>query len=111
MSRDDHGADPAATDERPERPPADGLADALSLRRNVAVGVATGVLLAAATYLVRVFELLGPFVGTRDYPVLGAEGYFLLLAFVLAATTALLVTTLLALRSAVGLVREDRRTQ
>lgn len=90
---------------RPDRPPNRGLVAALSVRRNAAVGLGVGVLLAAGVYAVRVFELLGPFVGTREYPVLGAEGYFALLGFVLATSTALLVTTVLTAVSAVRLAR------
>ncbi|MFB6160113.1 MAG: hypothetical protein ABEJ61_02945 [Haloferacaceae archaeon] len=102
---------PDVTDERgggadvPDRPPGGGLVATLRVPRNAAVGAAAGVALAAATYLVRVLELLGPFRGTRQYPVLGPEGWFLLLAVVLATTTALLVTTLLTLVTAYRLAR------
>jgi len=81
------------------------MAAALSVRRNAAVGVAVGLLLAALAYLFRVLELAGPFVGTRQFPVLGTSGWFLVLAFVLASSTALLVTTLLTVVSLVGLLR------
>lgn len=89
----------------PGRPPSGGLVDALRVPRNAAVGAAAGVALAATMYLVRVFELVGPFRGTRQYPVVGPEGWFLLLAVVLATTTALLVTTLLTLVTAYRLAR------
>ncbi|MFB6280513.1 MAG: hypothetical protein ABEH40_00635 [Haloferacaceae archaeon] len=93
------------SDEAPDRPPAAGLIRALDVPRNAAVGAAAGVALAATTYLVRVFELLGPARGTRRYPVLGPEGWFLLLAAVLAVATTLLVTACLTLVSAYRLAR------
>lgn len=84
----------------PERPPSGGLVAALDVRRNAAAGLATGVGLAVVVYLVRVFELLGPVGAGRSYPVVGPAGWFAVLGFVLAVTTALLVTTLLtALRA------------
>ena len=94
------------TDEAPDRPPSGGLVRALHVPRNAKLGVLTGVGLAVAVYLFRVLELLGPFAGTRQYPVLGAEGWFALLAFVLASATALLVTALLTVASAYRLSRE-----
>ncbi|WP_049893674.1 DUF7536 family protein [Halogranum rubrum] len=93
------------SDDVPERPPSGGLVQALNVPRNAKVGVAVGVLLAATVYLVRVFELVGPVLGTREYPVLGPEGWFLFLAFVLATTSAMLVTALLTLVSAYQLAR------
>lgn len=98
-------------DDPPDRPPGRGLVDALSVRRNAGVGVAVGLLLAVGVYAVRVFELLGPVTGTRDYPVFGPEGYYLLLAFVLATATALLVTGLLTVVSAARLARSTAREQ
>ncbi len=83
------------TSEAPGRPPSGGLVTALAVKRNALVGVGTGVVLAVLVYLVRVFELLGPVGGGRSYPVVGPAGWFLVLGFVLAVTTALLVTTLL----------------
>lgn len=80
--------------------------EALDLPRNAAVGVAVGVSLAAAAYLFRVLELFGTFAGTRQYPVLGPEGWFAILAFVLASSTALLVATLLTVVSAYRLARD-----
>jgi hypothetical protein len=94
------------TDEVPGRPPSGGLVEALNVPRNAKLGVLAGVGLAVAVYLFRVLELLGPFAGTRQYPVIGAEGWFLLLAFVLASATALLVTGLLTVVSAYRLARE-----
>jgi hypothetical protein len=94
------------TDEIPDRPPSGGLVGALNVPRNAALGVAAGVALAAVVYLFRVLELLGPFAGTRQYPFLGPEGWFLLLAFVLASATALLVTAVLTVASAYRLSKE-----
>lgn len=94
------------TDEVPSRPPSGGLVQALNVPRNAKLGVLTGVALAAAVYLFRVLELLGPFAGTRQYPVVGPEGWFLLLAFVLASATALFVTAALTVASAYRLSRE-----
>ena len=93
------------SDGAPDRPRAAGLVRALNVPRNAAVGAAVGVALAAAMYLVRVLELLGPFRGTRGFPVLGVGGWFLLLAVVLAVSTALLVTTALTVVSAYRLAR------
>lgn len=81
------------------------MAEALSVRRNAAIGAAVGLLLAVLAYLIRVLEVFGPFAGTRQFPVLGETGWFLLLAFVLASSTALLVTSLLTVVSLVGLLR------
>ena len=75
------------------------MAEALSVKRNAAIGAAVGLLLAALAYLFRVLELAGPFGGTRQYPVLGELGWFLVLAFVLASSTALLVSSLLTVVS------------
>lgn len=81
------------------------MAAALSVRRNAAIGVAVGLLLGTLAYLFRVLELAGPFGGTRQFPVLGETGWFLVLAFVLASSTALLVTTLLTLLTLVRLLK------
>lgn len=96
----------AVSDEVPERPPQRGLAQALHVPRNAKAGAAVGVLLAAAAYLFRVLELFGPFAGTQRYPLLGAEGWFAVLAFVLASSTALLVTAALTVVSAYRLAKE-----
>lgn len=93
------------SDEVPDRPPGTGLVQALHVPRNGAVGVGVGIALAVVAYAARVFELLGPFAGTREYPGVGPEGWFLVLAFVLATSTALLVTSLLTVAEAVRLVR------
>lgn len=94
------------SESRPDRPPGEGLLRALNVPRNVLVGLFAGLLLAAGAYLVRVFELLGPVPNGRQYPIVGPEGYFLLLAFVLAAGTAMLVATVLTVASALRLARE-----
>jgi hypothetical protein len=93
------------SDERPDRPPAAGLLDALRVRRNATVGLVAGAALAALVYLVRVFELLGPNAATQRYPVVGPEGWFLILGVVLGSATTLLVTTVLTVVTAVRLSR------
>ncbi|WP_224332996.1 DUF7536 family protein [Haloprofundus halobius] len=90
----------------PERPESGGLVEALSVPQHAKVGVASGLLLALCAYLFRVLELFGPFGGTQQFPVVGPEGWFLLLAFVLATTTAMLVTAALTVVSAYRLARE-----
>ncbi len=70
------------------------------MRRNAAVGAAVGLLLGAALYVVRVFELLGPPGGQQAFPVVGPEVWFLLLALVLASGAAAVVGTLLTLATA-----------
>ena len=77
------------------------------MRRNALVGVAVGVALAALVFVVRTFELLGPNLETRTYPILGPAGYYLLLGFVLASATAILVATALTAVSAVRLARRE----
>jgi len=96
----------SVSDDPPARPPSANLIDALAVRRNALVGVTAGVALAVFVYLVRVFELIGPVAGTQAYPVLGPEGWFLVLGFVLASATALLVTGLLTAVTAYRLTRE-----
>lgn len=86
-----------------EGPPSESLATALHLKRNLLVGLVVGGLFALVPYLVRVFELLGPFAGTRGFPLLGVGGWYLLLAFVLATTTAMLVAAVLTAGSLVRL--------
>jgi hypothetical protein len=82
------------------------LLGALDVPRNAVVGAGVGVVLAAVLYFVRVLELFGPFAGTREFPVLGPEGWFLLLAFVLATTTAMIVAAVLTVLSAISLLRD-----
>ena len=69
--------------------------EALGVQRNVGVGLVVGVGVAVVAYAVRVCELFGPVVTTRDYPVFGLEGWFLMLAVVFASATALLVILVL----------------
>lgn len=102
----DTGDESVPAESRPDRPPIAGLVETLSVKRNVTVGAAVGVALALAVYAVRALELLGPVGGTREYPVLGPDGYFLLLAFVLASSTTLLVASVLTVVSAVRALRE-----
>ena len=101
----DGAVDPARR--RPERPGTAGLLETLSVKRNALVGLAVGVALAVAVYLVRALELLGPTAGTREYPVLGADGYFFMLAVVLAAATTLFVAALLTVVAAVRAIRSS----
>ena len=101
----DAASDPDATDGSPLA----ALVRALNVPRNVAVGLAAGVLLAAGAYAYRVFELAGPAVESRAFPVLGPGGYFLMLAFVLAVTVGMLVAALLTAGSAYRLVRRSNR--
>lgn len=89
----------------PDRPPTAILIDELAVPRNATIGAIVGIAVAAALYLVRVFELLGPVAGTRQYPVFGPEGWFLLLAFVLAVAVTLLVTIVLTVVTAYRLTR------
>lgn len=93
--------------DRPEAPPLAALGAALHVRRNVVVGVVLGVALGVGAYLVRVLELFGPVAGTREYPVFGVSGWFLMLAFVLAVTSGLLFAAALTAVSAVRLIRVD----
>lgn len=93
-------------DQRPDRPGVAGLVAALNVRRNVARGAVVGLAVAAVAYLVRVLELFGPPAGTREFPVLGPAGWFLLLAFVLFASTTLLAATAFTVGSAVRLARD-----
>jgi hypothetical protein len=81
--------------------------DALAVRRNATIGILAGLSLAVLVYLVRVFELLGPMGGGRTYPVIGVAGWFLVLGFVLAVTTALLVTTVLTAVTAYRLATDE----
>ena len=90
------------SDERPDRPGVAALAARLRVRRNAAVGLA----LAATLYVVRVFELLGPSRGTQTFPVVGAAGWFLMLAVVLAVSTAAVVAAVLTLVAGYRVVRQ-----
>ncbi|WP_129114418.1 DUF7536 family protein [Halegenticoccus tardaugens] len=94
------------SDDVPERPPARGLLDALSVRRNAKIGAAVGLLVAVSAYLFRVFEVIGPFPGTQEFFFFGPGVWFLLLAFVLATTSAMLVAAALTVVSIYRLARE-----
>jgi hypothetical protein len=82
------------------------LIDALGVKRNAIIGLAVGVAVAVAGYVIRVFELLGPVGGARSYPIVGPEAWFLLLAVVFASATALAVTLVLTAVRLVGLSEE-----
>jgi hypothetical protein len=101
-------SDPPPGD-RPERPGFGPLVERLRVRRNALVGGAVGVLVAAVLYAVRVGELLGPFAGRQAFPVVGPEGWFLLLALVFASSAAVIVATLLTLATGYVVVREETR--
>jgi hypothetical protein len=90
----------------PDRPGLGPLLARLRVRRNAVAGGVVGLVVAAALYAVRVFELLGPPAGRQSFPVVGAEAWFVLLALVLATSTAAAVATLLTLVAAYGAVRE-----
>ena len=87
------------------------LLESLEFYRNVRIGVVVGASFAALLYLVRTLELLGPVVGAREFPVFGSAVWFLLLAFVLAATFALLVAAALTAFEAVRGVRTVGREE
>ena len=99
------GEDERAEQERPDRPPASAMLSALSVPKHAKRGGLAGLSLAIAAYLVRVLELLGPPAGGREYPILGPEGWFLVLAFVLAVTSAMLITMLLVALEAARMAR------
>ncbi len=82
------------------------MVEALSVKRNATVGVFVGLAVATLAYVVRVFELLGPVADGRSYPVFGPELWFILLAFVFAAATALGVTLLLTAFNAYTLTKQ-----
>lgn len=81
---------------------------ALSVPKHAKRGLIAGIVLAGGAYLVRILELLGPVRATRQYPILGPEGWFLVLAFVLAVTFAMLVTMAL---TAIEAVRMSKRAE
>jgi hypothetical protein len=83
------------------KPPMLVLLESLAFYRNVRVGLVAGASLAVLLYATRTLELLGPVIDTRDYPLFGPDVWFLLLAFVLAATFALLVAVALTIAEAV----------
>ena len=81
----------------PDRPPRARLVEALEVRRNAKRGFAAGFLLAVAVY---VYFVAIP--GTRVWPPL----LYVALAFVVAITTGLLVTTILTGITARRLARD-----
>jgi hypothetical protein len=99
------------SDDTTDKPPMLVLLESLAFYRNVRVGLAVGASLAVLLYLVRALELLGPLVEVREYPVVGPDVWFALLAFVFAATSALLVaiglTVFEAARGARSVEREE----
>lgn len=97
------------TEETPGKPPMLALLERCGLWRNAKIGTAVGVAVAVAAYLFRVLELFGPLSGTREYPIVGPEGWFLLLAFVLAVTFGMLVTVALTVRTAVKETKDLNR--
>jgi hypothetical protein len=93
---------PGSSDEAAASPTANFLA-ALNVRRNAVLGVLSGLVLAVAVYAYFVaIPVLVPAVPARDRSPL----LYLLLAFVVAVTTAMLVATALTGVSAVRLSRE-----
>lgn len=89
--------------DRPERPPVANFMAALNVRRNALFGGVSGLALAAAVYAYFVaIPVLVPAVPARDRSPL----LFLLLAFVVAVTAAMLVAAALTVVSAVRRVRE-----
>ncbi|WP_422652235.1 DUF7536 family protein [Halorubrum lacusprofundi] len=97
---DDSSAD------RSTKPPMLVLLESLAFYRNARVGLVVGALFAVLLYGVRALELLGPVIDIRDYPLFGPDVWFLLLAFVLAATFALLVAIGLTVVEAVRGARD-----
>ena len=83
----------------------ESMVEALDVKRNTIAGLLVGGSVAALAYIVRVFELLGPVATGREYPILGEEGWFLMLAVVFAVSTALLVVLVLTAVRMVQLVR------
>ncbi len=105
----DRRQDAAVTEDTPEKPPMLALLERCGLWRNAKVGLAVGVAVAVAAYLVRALELFGPLAGARQYPIVGPDAWFLLLAFVLAVTFGMLVTAALTVRTAVKETKQLRR--
>lgn len=77
----------------------------LDVRRNAAIGLGSGAVIAMVAYAFRVGELVGPSPDARGSPAL-----FLLLAFVLAVTVGLVVSAALTVRRAIQLAREAGET-
>ncbi len=95
---------PTVTDDAPDRPPMVQFLQTLNAGRHAKVSAAVGALFAVAVYG---FFVVAPAV----LPGVPARGrsplLFLLLAFVVAVTTAMLLVTVLTLVSAVRRVRGD----
>lgn len=89
-------------DGAPDRPPVRPVLAALEIERNAKIGFGTGFILAVFAYWFRVGEVLGPVPDTRGSPAL-----FLVLAFVLAVSAGGLITMVLTVRTAIGLLRSD----
>jgi hypothetical protein len=87
-------------------PPLVQLLRTIEVGSAVRRGLLAGGGLAIALYLIRVFELIGPVAGTRSYPIVGAAGWYAMLALVLAVSMAMLVTAVII---TVRLVRLFRR--
>jgi len=84
----------------------ENMIEALDVKRNAIVGLLIGGGVAALAYVVRIFELLGPVATGREYPILGEEGWFLMLAVVFAVSTALLVVLVLSAIRMAQLVKQ-----
>lgn len=94
------------SDDSSTKPPMLVLLESLAFYRNARIGLVAGAAFAALLYLVRTGELLGPVIDAREYPLFGPDAWFLLLAFVLAATFALLVAIALTIAEAVRGARD-----
>jgi hypothetical protein len=94
------------SDDSSTKPPMLVLLESLAFYRNVRIGFVAGAALAALLYLVRALELFGPVIDTREYPLFGPDVWFLLLAFVLAATFGLLIAIGLTIAAAVRGARD-----
>lgn len=81
------------------------LLESLGLYRNARLGAAVGLALGAAAYLFRIAEPWGAAGDAWRHPVLGPEGWFLLLAAVLAVAGGMLVTIGLTVATAVRRIR------
>lgn len=94
---------PGVTDDRPERPPVANFLDALDVPRNAKIGVAVGLLFTLAVYG---FFVVVPAVFESVPDREQSSVLFLVLAFTIAVSAAMLVTLALTIRSAVRLHRE-----
>lgn len=95
------------TDDVPDRPPMVEFLQTLNVGRHAKVSAAVGALFAVAVYG---FFVVAPAV-LAGVPARGRSPLlFLLLAFVVAVTTAMLLVTLLTVASAVRRVRREERS-